>query len=401
MILCPMICGIVSLRCSRLVRRGVGGIPGRPPAEDRAALRGIVHVLRTGVTWADAPAETIGRSGVTCWRRLRDRTEAGVRPRLHEILLTELRNAGLLDMEDATVDGSHVRALTVWLRHPPLWMIAPEKGPRDGGDAVSAVSTFSGTGNPPSPAGGPCRCRTAGTESRETWPTECLSRQGWVPRAADARHRREGRVRDAGGSTAHRSPAAPVHAGMPSSGGPRSGRRLFRHGRAVDRDARLTLSAPRRDKLSRKTHPDLAFLVVVADRHLSHDVARGVRGDSGACGEGDLTCGFAAWALARNALSQLRKRRSMDLSGFNPLSSALGLFLGSGYTATGLGFTCADCAGLVTLCRGECRGMRRTGTTTGDAGRRTAAVERGNCIRRCALLPGGRPGRGRRTGTGG
>ncbi|CAL9645101.1 hypothetical protein SUDANB178_06419 [Streptomyces sp. enrichment culture] len=57
-------------------------------------------------TWADAPAETIGRSGVTCWRRLRDWTEAGVRPRLHEILITELRNAGLLDMEDTTVEDT-------------------------------------------------------------------------------------------------------------------------------------------------------------------------------------------------------------------------------------------------------------------------------------------------------
>lgn len=57
------------------------------------------------------PAETIGCSGVTCWRRLRDWTEASVWPRLHEILLAELRGAGLLDMDDAAIDGSHVRAL--------------------------------------------------------------------------------------------------------------------------------------------------------------------------------------------------------------------------------------------------------------------------------------------------
>jgi transposase len=85
--------------------------PGRLPADDRAALRGIVYVLRTGVTWADVPRETIGCSGVTCWRRLRDWTEAGVWPRLHEILLAELRKTGLLDMDDAAIDGSHVRAL--------------------------------------------------------------------------------------------------------------------------------------------------------------------------------------------------------------------------------------------------------------------------------------------------
>lgn len=111
MILCLMICGIVvaPLLPPRPLRRR--RYPGRLPADDRAALRGIVYVLRTGVTWADVPIETIGCSGVTCWRRLRDWTEAGIWPRLHEILLGELRKAGLLDMEDAAVDGSHVRAL--------------------------------------------------------------------------------------------------------------------------------------------------------------------------------------------------------------------------------------------------------------------------------------------------
>ncbi|MFH9016403.1 transposase, partial [Streptomyces sp. NPDC017943] len=34
--------------------------PGRLPADDRAALRGIVYVLCKGVSWADVPAEKIG-----------------------------------------------------------------------------------------------------------------------------------------------------------------------------------------------------------------------------------------------------------------------------------------------------------------------------------------------------
>ncbi|GHJ98098.1 hypothetical protein SNE510_76170 [Streptomyces sp. NE5-10] len=84
--------------------------PGRLPADDRAALRGIVYVLRKNVSWRDVPAERTGCSRVTAWRR-RDWTEAGVWPRLHEVLLAELRKAGLLDMDDATIDGSHVRAL--------------------------------------------------------------------------------------------------------------------------------------------------------------------------------------------------------------------------------------------------------------------------------------------------
>lgn len=42
---------------------------------------------------------------------MRDWTEAGVWPRLHAVLLGELRRAGLLDLDDCAVDGSHVRAL--------------------------------------------------------------------------------------------------------------------------------------------------------------------------------------------------------------------------------------------------------------------------------------------------
>jgi transposase len=85
--------------------------PGRLPADDRAALRGIVYVLRKSVSWRDVPGELVGCSGVTAWRRLRDWTQAGVWPRLHEVLLAELRRDGLLEMDDAAIDASHVRAL--------------------------------------------------------------------------------------------------------------------------------------------------------------------------------------------------------------------------------------------------------------------------------------------------
>ncbi len=48
---------------------------------------------------------------MTCWRRLRDWTEAGVWPALHELLLAELRAAGELDLDRCAVDSSQVRAL--------------------------------------------------------------------------------------------------------------------------------------------------------------------------------------------------------------------------------------------------------------------------------------------------
>ncbi|MGY2085451.1 IS5 family transposase [Blastococcus sp. SYSU DS0539] len=85
--------------------------PGRRPVDDRAALAGIVFVLKTGISWNQLPTGLVGCSGVTCWRRLRDWTEAGVWRALHQVLLAELRASDHLDLDRCAVDGSHVRAL--------------------------------------------------------------------------------------------------------------------------------------------------------------------------------------------------------------------------------------------------------------------------------------------------
>lgn len=45
---------------------------GWPRASDRACLKGILYSLRTGYPWEYLPKE-LGVSGMTCWRRLRDR----------------------------------------------------------------------------------------------------------------------------------------------------------------------------------------------------------------------------------------------------------------------------------------------------------------------------------------
>ena len=50
---------------------------------DRAALTGILFVLRTGIQWEMLPLEMGCGSGITCWRRLRDWQEAGVWDALH------------------------------------------------------------------------------------------------------------------------------------------------------------------------------------------------------------------------------------------------------------------------------------------------------------------------------
>lgn len=88
-----------------------------------------MYVLRTGVAWRDVPAETVGCSGVTAWRRLREWTEAGVWPRLHAALLTELRRADLLGLDDCAVDGSHVRALKGGITSPPHPSTVPVPAP--------------------------------------------------------------------------------------------------------------------------------------------------------------------------------------------------------------------------------------------------------------------------------
>ncbi|MEU6594721.1 hypothetical protein ABZ923_36935 [Streptomyces sp. NPDC046881] len=61
--------------------------------------------------------------------------------------------------------------------------------------------------------------------------------------------------------------------------------------RTVRRDARLTLWAPSSCTASRESASHLAFSAACSGRHLSDDASRGVRGDSGACGQGRLTSG--------------------------------------------------------------------------------------------------------------
>lgn len=70
--------------------------PGRRRLDDRKALFGILYVLYTGIPWRFLPQELGFGSGMTCWRRLRDWNDAGVWQRLNELLLAELRAAGML-----------------------------------------------------------------------------------------------------------------------------------------------------------------------------------------------------------------------------------------------------------------------------------------------------------------
>jgi transposase len=83
---------------------------GRPRVPDRAALTGIIFVLKSGIPWEMLPQEMGCGSGSTCWRRLRDWQEAGVWRELHRVLLDRLGEADQIDWERASLDSASVVA---------------------------------------------------------------------------------------------------------------------------------------------------------------------------------------------------------------------------------------------------------------------------------------------------
>jgi transposase len=84
--------------------------PGRKPVDRRKVLTGIIFVLKTGIAWDDLPAELGWGCGRTCRETLAAWQRAGVWQRLHEVLLSELRDVGYLDWSRALVDSAAAKA---------------------------------------------------------------------------------------------------------------------------------------------------------------------------------------------------------------------------------------------------------------------------------------------------
>ena len=84
---------------------------GRPRVADRAALTGILFVLRTGIQWEMLPQEMGCGCGMTCWRRLRDWQAAGVWKRVWRTMLDALGESNHIEWSAVVMDSCSTRAL--------------------------------------------------------------------------------------------------------------------------------------------------------------------------------------------------------------------------------------------------------------------------------------------------
>src|SRR3954463_15002226 len=81
---------------------------GRPWADNRLVLEGILWILKTGARWKDLPDKYPSPS--TCWRRLRLWEEDGTWLKIWRQFLSELDQQGRLDWSESFLDGSFAPA---------------------------------------------------------------------------------------------------------------------------------------------------------------------------------------------------------------------------------------------------------------------------------------------------
>ena len=83
---------------------------GRPALPHRAALTGILFVLKSGIPWEMLPQEMGCGSGMTCWRRLKEWHEVGVWEQLHKKRLDRLGRDDQIDWSRGSLDSAGVPA---------------------------------------------------------------------------------------------------------------------------------------------------------------------------------------------------------------------------------------------------------------------------------------------------
>ncbi len=93
---------------------------GRPRADTRTTLNGILYVLKTGCAWANMPREY--GSPTTCWRRLDEWNQDETWERIWRTLLGQLDAQSKIEWAQAFLDGSFVPAKKgVWSRQDEGW----------------------------------------------------------------------------------------------------------------------------------------------------------------------------------------------------------------------------------------------------------------------------------------
>jgi len=95
--------------------------PGRPWADARMVLSGILWILRTGARWCDLP-ERYG-APATVHRRFQHWRKEGIFRRLLEVLADHLHRAGRLDLSECFIDGTFAPA-----KKGALMSVKPREG---------------------------------------------------------------------------------------------------------------------------------------------------------------------------------------------------------------------------------------------------------------------------------
>src|SRR5262245_11949290 len=93
-----------------LPKRKAGKKGGRPPADSRGCLEGILWILKTGARWQDLPRDRGWPSYSSCRRRLLEWDEQGLWVAIWRAFLQELDAQGQLDWAETFADGSFAPA---------------------------------------------------------------------------------------------------------------------------------------------------------------------------------------------------------------------------------------------------------------------------------------------------
>ena len=80
---------------------------GRPWADDRECLEGVLWILRSGARWKDLPGDL--PSYPTCWRRLQEWAGEGCLEAIQTAVLEELEGMGRIDWDHLVADATFIR----------------------------------------------------------------------------------------------------------------------------------------------------------------------------------------------------------------------------------------------------------------------------------------------------